>query len=194
MAGNSIVRYKSAHPPSLLRSIPFGQYLRLRTICSDEADYKIQSGALQERLLQRGYSHSLSKEPYKQASSLQRDDLLLLFQGQPKPTNGTFPCGACAYCVNLDTRSSVPLPDGTTWTSQHYVDCTTRGIVYLLSCPCGAFYVGITTCEFHRRIYDVCAASIVYYKSPIRKHIALVHGYAKVHLTFVPLSHIPPNL
>lgn len=37
------------------------------------------------------------------------------------------------------------------------------------------------------------AASIGYYKSPIGRHIALVHGYEKVHFTFIPLSHIPPS-
>lgn len=107
---------------------------------------------------------------------------------------GTFPCGSCAYCNNLDTRSSVLLPDGTTWTSRHHVDCTSRGIVYLLDCPCGAFYVGITRREFHRPIYDhVYAASIGYYKSPIGRHVALVQNYSSVHLTLIPLTHIRPN-
>lgn len=41
---------------------------------------------------------------------------------------GTFKCGACAYCDNLDTQSSAKLPGGTV---AHYVDCSTRGIVYL---------------------------------------------------------------
>lgn len=106
-------------------------------------------------------------------SRLFRDSLTtshLDLHDQPKPANGTFPCGACAYCANLDTRSPVSLPDNTTWTSWHFVDCTSRGIVYLLSCPCGAFYVGITRREFHKRIYDhVYAAAIGYYKSPIGK-------------------------
>lgn len=70
----------------------------------------------------------------------------------------------------------------------------TKGIIYLLDCPCGCFYVGLTRREFSKRIYDhVYTATIGYYKSPIGKHIALAHSYAKVHLTFVPLSHIPPS-
>lgn len=112
----------------------------------------------------------------------------------PKSTSGTYPCGSCAYCTNLDKRSSVTLPDGTTWTSHHYVNCTSRGIVYLLNCPSGAFYVGITRREYHKSIHDhVYATSIGYYKFSIGKHIALAHNYASVHLTFVTLVHIPPN-
>lgn len=45
-----------------------------------------------------------------------------------------------------------------------------------------------------RRIYDhVYAASIGYYKSAIGKHMALVHNYTPVQITFVPLMHIPQN-
>lgn len=103
-------------------------------------------------------------------------------------------CESCAYSTNLDTRLSVQLPDGTTWTSHHYVDCNTRGIVYLLICPCGAFYVGITRREFQRLMYDhVYAANIGYYKPPIGKHMALVHNYAPTHITLAPFDPHPPN-
>lgn len=37
------------------------------------------------------------------------------------------------------------------------------------------------------------AGSIGYYKSAIGKHIAFAHNYARTHITFVPLTHIPPN-
>lgn len=109
-------------------------------------------------------------------------------------TVGTFRCGSCAYCDNLDTRSMIQLPDGMTWTSRHHVDCNKRGIVYLLNCPCGAFYLGITPREFHRQMCDhVYAANIGYHKPAIGKHVASVHNYAHTHITFIPLMDIPPN-
>lgn len=64
-AGNSILRYESAHPVSLRRSIPFEQYLHLRRICSDEGTFKIRAGELQSRLSKRGYTRSLLKKAYK---------------------------------------------------------------------------------------------------------------------------------
>lgn len=107
---------------------------------------------------------------------------------------GTFPCSSYSYCQHQDTRSVLILPDGTVWRRHPYIDCNSKGIVYLLNCPCGAFYVGITRREFHRRIYDhVYEADISYYKSPIGKHIAFVHNNATQHLTFVPLTYIPLN-
>lgn len=103
---------------------------------------------------------------------------------------GTFKSGACAYCDNLDTRSSAKLPDGTTWHSR-----TLCGLFYqgdsVLNCACGAFYVGITRREFHGRIYHhVYLAFISYYKSPIGRHVTFGHNYKHVHLTFIPLTHI----
>lgn len=107
---------------------------------------------------------------------------------------GTVPCGACNYCENLDTRSSLILPDGTTWRSRSLVSCKTKGIIYLINCPWGAFYVGVTKREFSRRIYEhLYASGIGYYKSPIGRHIALEHAYSPTHLTFVPLAHVPQN-
>lgn len=75
-AGNTILRFKSAHPTSLHRSIPFSHYLRLRRICSNDLDFKTEAGALQDRLLQRGYPCSLLKKAYKRAFSLYRNYLL----------------------------------------------------------------------------------------------------------------------
>lgn len=90
----------------------------------------------------------------------------------------TIPCGTCTYCQYLDTRTVVTLPGGIPWRAKHHVTCNTQGVVYLLQCPCNVFYVGKTRREFWRRIYDhTYAVSMGYFKSPIGRHIALLHNY-----------------
>lgn len=61
-AGNTILKFSSSHPAPLHRAIPFGQYLRLRRICCNKEDFLQEASGLQERLLQRGYSHCLLKK------------------------------------------------------------------------------------------------------------------------------------
>lgn len=62
--GNSILRANSAHPVALKRSVPIAQYLRIRLICSFLSDFKTQARALQDQLLQKGYSRTLFKKKH----------------------------------------------------------------------------------------------------------------------------------
>lgn len=58
-AGNTILRSDSAHSVSLVRSIPYGQYLRLRRNCSNDLEFWKEAGLLPEILRKRGYSNRL---------------------------------------------------------------------------------------------------------------------------------------
>lgn len=42
-AGNSLLRYHSAHPIPLKRLIPFAQYLRIRRVCSTIEEFNKQA-------------------------------------------------------------------------------------------------------------------------------------------------------
>lgn len=42
-AGNTILRANSGHPTSLVKSIPYGQYLRLKYNCSSQEDFQLKS-------------------------------------------------------------------------------------------------------------------------------------------------------
>lgn len=54
--GNSL-HTTSSHPASLMiASVPYGQYLRLKRNCSENAHFEQNAKALQTRLKQRGYS------------------------------------------------------------------------------------------------------------------------------------------
>lgn len=35
--------------------------------------------------------------------------------------------------------------------AQHFANCKTAGVIYLLTCQCGGFYVGKTELEFRKR-------------------------------------------
>lgn len=109
---------------------------------------------------------------------------------------GTFPCGTGEFCDALDRRLSVTLPQRVKWYCKHFVNCYTIGIVYLLQCPCGAFYVGKTRRPFKKRIHDhIYAGGIGYFKSPIGHHIAFSHNYQFDGFLFLPLEtfHVPPR-
>lgn len=90
---------------------------------------------------------------------------------------GTFPCGNCAYCTYLDTRTRITLSGGSVWRAKHRIDCHTKVIVYLILCPYGSFYVGKNRREFWKRIYDhVYITSVGFFKSTMGKHFALYHN------------------
>lgn len=74
-AGNGILHASSFHPKNLIRSIPFGQYLRVRWNCSDESTFKREADNLRTRLLARGYSNKCLKKAFKKATSQTRQQL-----------------------------------------------------------------------------------------------------------------------
>lgn len=89
---------------------------------------------------------------------------------------GTFPCGHCRYCKYLDTRKNIILPNGEDF--KHYANSYTAGIVYLLTCECGCFYIGKTKLEIWHRIYRHVASVQKQDPSlPLGRHSALIHGH-----------------
>ncbi|XP_077112938.1 uncharacterized protein LOC143768136 [Ranitomeya variabilis] len=66
----------SSHPPSIIRGIPIGQYLRAKRICSNEENFNKQAIDLTGRFLDRGYSKRAIKRGYQRAAKASRDQLL----------------------------------------------------------------------------------------------------------------------
>lgn len=105
------------------------------------------------------------------------------------PLAGTFPCGHCSACTFFDTRSEVTLPRGVHWQSKHHVTCQTEGLIYLLTFPSGAYYVGKTKRQLSIRILEhVHAAQTGFFKSIIGRHVTLDHDYSFEGLSFLPLA------
>ncbi|XP_069610910.1 uncharacterized protein [Ranitomeya imitator] len=73
---NSLLHASSAHPRHVVQSVPTGQFLRLRRICSDIGDFERQADDLKKRFYQRGYSHRMVKKAYNRARHSSRHDLI----------------------------------------------------------------------------------------------------------------------
>lgn len=67
---------------------------------------------------------------------------------------GIATCGRCNMCPWIHQGTEFVLPNGQVFTPRFHVDCNTPGIVYLITCVCGAFYVGKTIRPFRKRIND----------------------------------------
>lgn len=73
---NTFLHYQSYHPPSLKRSLPYSQLLRVRRICNNEAVFEQQAGELCERFRDRGYAGHLLDNCLERVRNIQRSDLL----------------------------------------------------------------------------------------------------------------------
>ena len=66
----------SYHSNSLKNNIPYGQALRLKKICTNEADYHKSLTDLEQAFLKRGYQKNHLSNQFQKASSKERSDLL----------------------------------------------------------------------------------------------------------------------
>ena len=78
----------SAHPSHLKKSIPYGQALRLRRICSDLNEFNEASKNLKSRLENRGYKEEEIMKQITQARIRNREELL---QYKPKEATTRIP-------------------------------------------------------------------------------------------------------
>ncbi|CAJ0945431.1 unnamed protein product, partial [Ranitomeya imitator] len=75
-ATNALLHFSSSHPPKLKSSIPIGQFLRARRICSDDDTFSRQAGELTRRFRNRGYRHADIQRGYSRALHSDRSSLL----------------------------------------------------------------------------------------------------------------------
>ena len=78
------LEHSSAHPHSVLTKGPYGQYLRLRRICSLDLDFEANAKKLTGYYLKRGYPFPSLKRRYHRARKFTQDKLL---DTVSKPTN-----------------------------------------------------------------------------------------------------------
>ncbi|CAJ0952186.1 unnamed protein product [Ranitomeya imitator] len=75
-ATNTLLHASSCHPRHMVQAIPVGQFLRLRRICSNDADFEARAEELKQRFLSRGYSGRCVKRAYHRAKYSDRNNLL----------------------------------------------------------------------------------------------------------------------
>ncbi|CAJ0958412.1 unnamed protein product [Ranitomeya imitator] len=73
---NSLLHSTSAHPRHLKNSIPYGQFLRAKRICSQEASYQKQAEDISNRFMDRGYSSRIVRRCKGRASRIDKANLL----------------------------------------------------------------------------------------------------------------------
>lgn len=106
---------------------------------------------------------------------------------------GAFNWGFCAQCQYVSNCKTFRLPKGAQFVPRHFVHCATLGVVFLLSCTCGDFYVGKTIKPFNKRISDhIRDNKIGNLKTPIGRHAAFKHGHKDCRVTFKALDHVNP--
>ena len=74
---HSYLRYDSHHPPKCIDSIPFSQFLRLRRICSSDADFVEKSEEMSEFFYDRGYPTTVVKAALERCKGISRSEALV---------------------------------------------------------------------------------------------------------------------
>ena len=73
---HSYLDYRSSHPLSTRKSIPFSQFLRLRRLCSSEDDFEIQSTRMIDFFVSRHYSRDVVMVGLQRARNISRQTAL----------------------------------------------------------------------------------------------------------------------
>ena len=73
---HSYLNFSSSHPYSCKSSIPYSQFLRLRKICSDDADFDIEAAKMETFFAARGYPNDLFRRGKERASTKSRAEIL----------------------------------------------------------------------------------------------------------------------
>ena len=84
MDEKSYLHAKSYHPESTKKAIPYSQSLRLKRICSDDADYKENNKILLNKLVERGYQLEDTKKNIDKTHLLKREELLKYKEKTPR--------------------------------------------------------------------------------------------------------------
>lgn len=98
---------------------------------------------------------------------------------------------ACDYCNWILEGASFTLSNGDIFKMKFHADCQTKGMLYIVFCRCGPFYIGKTLRNFLKRIYDhiYCIRKNLLY-TPIARHVALKHKNDTAMVRFTVLERI----
>ena len=81
----SYLHYNSAHPRHCIREIPYGQFLRIRRICSNEQDFIDHCITKGRHFIRRGYPAPFIANAFYKALQISRSTLLEPKNGGDKP-------------------------------------------------------------------------------------------------------------
>ena len=70
------LHFTSCHPTHVTQNLPYGLFLHIKRICSEESDFIQKSEVLKLQLRERGYPHRVIKCGFKKAASKERKEIL----------------------------------------------------------------------------------------------------------------------
>lgn len=89
----------------------------------------------------------------------------------------SYPCSACTFCKYLPKIKEFTNPcDGNKYKIRHFINCKTKGIIYVALCNCPKLYVGKTIKEFRRRISQHAGTILRDEDTPLARHIKYYHN------------------
>lgn len=143
----------------------------------------------------------ISQKPcitYKKSNSF-RDDLIMShYKGEkrkdPCTVHGTYKCQNCKYCQYIWGREFTTPFSSIIEECRHFVNCKTEGVVYIMLCECGAFYIGKTSRPFWKRIKEhVNGMRDCTETSPIGRHRIAHHLRQTIKIRFAALERVHRN-
>ena len=72
----NFLHYTSAHPRSLIKSIPYSQVLSLKKICAETSELSKNPQVLKESFINRGFKEKFLNTKFQRLSEIERDALL----------------------------------------------------------------------------------------------------------------------
>ncbi|OCT82417.1 hypothetical protein XELAEV_18024947mg, partial [Xenopus laevis] len=172
-ATNSLLHVQSQHPRNTILGIPVGQYLQVKRLCSTTEEFKVEAkklalGVERKSLLatkNKSTCHFNSNDKsirligdfsmeHKEITGILNKHWHFLQQDR-ELSKGCFKCGNCMVCpFVLKTINIMKKIDHKHHNIEHFINCKTQGVIYIMQCGCGLEYVGKTIREFRRRIME----------------------------------------
>ena len=161
---NNYLPFDSAHPYHCKKGLPYGQFLRIRRICSTESDFLKNCVYKAALLRQKGYPYNLLTDCYRRAASKDRNELLMPttkdVKSREESNRNVFLTTSyvpnfnglknqvknCRYCPLLDRTGKIRAHStGREYRTRHNVTCNSNNLTYCITCKrCGKQYVGQT--------------------------------------------------
>ncbi|OCT90035.1 hypothetical protein XELAEV_18018650mg, partial [Xenopus laevis] len=110
-------------------------------------------------------------------------------------TKGCYKCGSCLACPFIEKavvyqgREDKPI-----YTLEHFMNCKTSGVIYVMTCKCGIRYVGKTKREFRRRILEHIGDVRHRRNTSVARHINEFHNGSLEMLRFTAVDRIEPTM
>lgn len=73
---NTILHASSFHPDHITNNIPYGQFIRLKRICSNQDDFEVKANDMAQRFRERGYNQMVIDQAMERVSCKTRSELL----------------------------------------------------------------------------------------------------------------------